>query len=72
LAPFGVRGLKYRSRFKIIDQVQDQGGTNCSTGGIYVIFSGLNGLSQHRDWALDAILKQLLNKRDWRLRYEEN
>jgi hypothetical protein len=50
----------YRSCFKIVDQVQDQGGTNCSTAGIEVIFRGLNDLSQHRDWALDAILKQLL------------
>jgi hypothetical protein len=49
-----------RSCFKIVDQVQDQGGTNSSTAGIYVIFRGLNSLSQHRDWALDAILKQLL------------
>ena len=49
-----------RGCFKIVDQVQDQGGTNRSTAGIYVIFRGLNGLSQHRDWALDAILKQLL------------
>ena len=55
-----------RSCFKIVDQVQDQGGANCSTAGICVIFEdlsasgGLNDLSQHRDWALDAILKPLL------------
>ena len=55
-----------RSCFKIVYQVQDQGGTDCSTAGIYEIFRGLNDLSQHRDWALDAILKQLLR---WALGY---
>ena len=54
-----IIALMIRSCFKIVDQAQDQGGTNCSPAGIYVIFRGLNNLSQHRDWALDAILKQL-------------
>ena len=55
------------SCFKIVDQVQDQGGTDCSTAGIYVIFRGLNDFSQHRDRALDAILKQLLNQNERRV-----
>ena len=43
-----------RSCFKIVDQVQDQGVTNCSTTGICVIFRGLNDLSQHRDCPFDC------------------
>jgi hypothetical protein len=32
------RNCPIRSCLKIVGQVQDQGGTNCSTAGIYVIF----------------------------------
>ena len=49
-----------RSGFKIVDQVQVQGGGLNLAGGIYLIFRGKNSTAQHRNWALDAILIPLL------------
>jgi len=41
----------YRSGFKIVDQVQGQDGPLNLTGGIYLIFRGLNLTGQRRDRA---------------------
>lgn len=40
-----------RNGFKIVIQVQGQGGSLNLAGGILLIFRGLNSTGQRRDWA---------------------